>query len=62
MSVRQTPAPPIRTITSSGPSIFGFWDVGELQFGVVSDHLYGFHRELLVLVLVICGVAAPPSS
>ena len=40
----------------------GFWDVGELQFGVVSDHLYGFHRELLVLVLVNCGVAAPPSS
>src|ERR1700730_1355050 len=40
----------------------GFWDVGELQFGVESDHLYGFHRELLVLVLVNCGVAAPPLS
>jgi hypothetical protein len=40
----------------------GLWDVGELQFGVVSDHLYGFHRELLVLVLVNCGVATPPSS
>ena len=39
----------------------GFGDLGELQFGVVSDDLYGSHRELLVLVLVNCGVAAPPS-
>ena len=60
MSVRHTPAPPILTMTSSGPSIVGFWYVGELQLGVVSDHLHGFHHGLLVLVLVNCIASCTP--
>src|ERR1700754_3496958 len=41
----------------------GFGDVGQLQLGVVSDDLYGFHRGLLLSTN--CGVtvlfpSAPP--
>jgi hypothetical protein len=43
----------------------GLGYVGELQLGVISDDLYGFHRGLPVLVLVnrvAASVFPPPSS
>ena len=40
----------------------GFGDLGELELGVISDHLDGSHWGFLVLVLLMWGVTAPPSS